>query len=79
LVVAYWSQNKARTQLSGGSLQKCAPVNKYLAHQALVKPPDDFIQSEVALALTDEAKDWKMKGHLIMEGCSTKTSNMPCS
>jgi hypothetical protein len=77
LVVAYWSQNKARTQLSSESLQKCAPANKFLTHQALVKPPNNFIQREAALAFTDEAKDWKVKGHLVMEGCSTKTSNMP--
>jgi hypothetical protein len=48
-----------------------------LAHQPLVKPPNDFIQREAALAFTDEAKDSKMKRHLIMEGCSTKTSNIP--
>lgn len=33
LGVAYWFQNKARTQLSGESLEKCAPANKYMAHQ----------------------------------------------
>jgi hypothetical protein len=53
LVADYWPQLKARTQMSGESLQQFAAAVDQVAHQALVGLPENFIQREADYAFTD--------------------------
>jgi hypothetical protein len=55
--VAYQSQLKARTELSGKLLQEFTVAIKQLAHQSLVGLPKNFIQREVAYAFANGVKD----------------------
>jgi hypothetical protein len=67
-VAAYWSQLKARIQLSGESLQEFAAAIEQLVHWALVRLPVDFIQSATTHAFIKRVRDQELKQHLLIGG-----------
>jgi hypothetical protein len=66
-VAAYWSQLKARVQVSGKTLHEFTATVRQLAHCAFVGLPVAFIQTEAANSFID-VWDWEVKQHLLTGG-----------